>query len=90
MVGEIYSKPIDNLWIIENALSILDTLQISPDKKIDIISHELIFMPIIIDLDKKKAYEPALSTKESKSITFLLNKYKVVRKFFEQLIESLE
>jgi len=90
MVGEIYSKPIDDLWIIENALSILDTLQISPDKKIDIISHELIFMPIIIDLDKKKAYEPALSTKESKSITFLLNKYKVVRKFFEQLIESLE
>jgi len=47
-------------------------------------------MPIVIDLDKKKAYELALSTKENKSITFLLNKYKVVRKFFKQLIESLE
>jgi len=90
MVGKVYSKPIDDLWLIENVLSILDALQISPDRKINIISHELLFIPIIINLDEKKAYEPALSTKESKGITFLLSKYKIVRKFFQQLIESLE
>jgi len=87
LFGKSYFDSIDQLSIVENALKILNALGLLT-KTPKVISYEVIFIPLIIDLKRTIFYEPALSNEKSKGLSFLFKKDKRFYDAMKLLMET--